>query len=82
MPTTPTLRNAFDPGAVKVLSEAFDDAWRSLQSSRNPAVDGARAARTRDMLARRIIEGAEQGERNPRRLRDYALERLDTRLRA
>jgi len=63
----------FDPETVRIMGGAFDDAWQSLQAS------GATFGRDRydpplqELLARRIIEMARRGERNPRQLRDGAL---------
>ena len=76
MPNTTNLRSAFDPGAVKMLTLAFDDAWSSLKVAHSIFADQNNARRTRDILARRIIEGAEHGERSPTKLRDYALARF------
>jgi hypothetical protein len=65
---------AFDPETVRILTEAFDEAWQSLEKS-GAAMDG-RAQETRDRLAKCIIELARTGERNRRLLRDNALLRL------
>jgi hypothetical protein len=64
---------AFDPEAVRVLVAALDDAWRSLQRSGVYFKSGGHAQATREKLARRIIEMAKLGERDPTRLRDDAL---------
>jgi hypothetical protein len=77
MPIIASLaQNAFDPESIRVLETAFDAAWKTVNSSGSDlAVDG-RAASTRELLAKRIIEMAERGESDPRRLVDDALAHL------
>ena len=62
--------SAFDPETIRVLTAAFEDAWRAVDRTANvgPDVDAAR-----DKLARLIIASAEGGERNPVKLRDAAI---------
>ena len=68
--------NAFDPETIRVLETALDTAWETLKTSGSAfAVDG-RAASTRELLAKRIIELTQLGERDPRRLADDALMHL------
>jgi hypothetical protein len=64
---------AFEPESVKILTEAFDDAWARLQASNAPygTEDYALAGRT--ILAKYIISAARQGEWNPKLLADNAL---------
>ena len=64
-----TVQGAFDPETLDVLKSAFDDAYRAL-----PA--GQRTAEMRTKLAERILRKASQGERDPLRLRAYALDAL------
>jgi len=59
----------FDPAATHVM-EAFDCACRSLRGIGQ--VDSVR-----EIIAKRIIEVAREGERDPDRLFDYALHGLD-----
>jgi hypothetical protein len=60
---------SFGPGEIEVLVTAFEDALRELQlSDREDPVTLT--------VARRVIELAKQGERDPVRLRDRALESL------
>jgi hypothetical protein len=63
----------FDPETVITLGTAFDEAWRSLQNSGVYFTSAHMAEATREGLARRIIESAKGGERDPGRLRDNAL---------
>jgi hypothetical protein len=57
---------AFDPQAVKALAAAYDDACAVLH-----VVDCADPRAT--IVAKKIIEHAQQGERDPIRLRDLVL---------
>jgi hypothetical protein len=64
---------AFEPAAVKILTDAFDDAWARLQASGAPYADPDYALAARTILARYIISTARKGEWNPKRLADDAL---------
>ena len=57
---------AFDPEAIEVLGAAYDKACRSLHDIGQPAI-------VREVIARRIIQVAQTGERNPDRLCAQAL---------
>ena len=60
---------SFGPGEIEVLVTAFEDALRELQlSDREDPVTLT--------VAKRLIELANEGERDPVRLRDRALESL------
>jgi hypothetical protein len=59
-----SLVGVFDDRATKVIGEAFDAACKHL--------DGA-GQHTYEVIARRIIEAAKSGERDPEKLRDWAL---------
>jgi hypothetical protein len=66
----------FDPETVIILGTAFDEAWRSLQNSGVYFTSVHTAEATRETLARRIVESAKRGERDPGRLCDNALDDL------
>jgi hypothetical protein len=66
------LAGAFDADEVRILVEAFEQAWKAVEASAPFASDGHKIA-TRELLALRIIEIAQLGERDPSRLRDDAL---------
>ena len=61
--------SAFDDEATQVLGKAYDIACRSLHRKGQPPV-------VQEILAKKIIEAAEQGERNPDRLAGIALTML------
>ena len=67
---------AFDSDTTALLASAFDAAWDTVKKSSNPLAANDRAAWTREVLAKRIIDRAQQGERDPKRLVDDALAHL------
>jgi hypothetical protein len=68
-----TASASFDPEATKILTTAFDTAWQTLKTSGNVLAADFRAASTRELLAKRIIEMGRRGERDPLRLVEDAL---------
>jgi len=66
-------KHTFDVDTTIILASAFDAAWLSLQISNNPVAADDRAAKTRGLLAQRLIEVAQRGERDKRRLVNEAL---------
>jgi hypothetical protein len=61
--------SSFDPPTLVVLEAAFDEAWLTLKSIGNTTVKP-------DELARSVLRLAMEGERNPVRLHDGALDGL------
>jgi hypothetical protein len=59
-------RSDFDDTLTKLMGEAFEAACRQLHEKGMPPV-------IQEILAKRIIEAAQRGERDPQRLRDAAL---------
>ena len=57
----------FDPETVAILRESLDNAWASLRPEQQ-------AAMLKTALAGRMLKSAAQGERDPDRLRDAALD--------
>ena len=66
--------DAFDPETAQIMSQAFQAAWDSLSQSGRVEAAPFRAERTREAMAKRIIELATNGERDPDRLREAGLE--------
>jgi hypothetical protein len=62
---------AFDPDAVKALTTAYEDVLATLGLER-------RTDPLTRMIARKIIEHAQRGERDPIRLRESVLKELET----
>jgi hypothetical protein len=61
--------SSFDPQTLMLIETAFDEAWLTLKSVGNKTVKP-------DELARSVLHVAMEGERDPVRLHDGALERL------
>jgi hypothetical protein len=61
--------NTFDPQTLVVLEAAFDEAWLTLKAVGNTSIKP-------DELARSMLRLALEGERDPVRLHDGALEGL------
>ena len=61
--------SSFDPQTLVLIEKAFDEAWLTLKFVGNKTVKP-------DELARSVLRVAMEGERDPIRLQDGALERL------
>jgi hypothetical protein len=55
----------FDPDTTKIMCHAFDQAWASLQDCGDDNTAPDREPFARKMLATRILQRANAGERNP-----------------
>jgi hypothetical protein len=60
------LGSVFDEHATKVMGEAFDAACKDLNDTGQPSI-------VYEVIAKRIIEVARSGERDPEKLRERAL---------
>ena len=60
------LGGVFDDSATKVMGEAFDAACKDLHDTGQPDI-------VYEVVATRIIEATKSGERDPDKLRDWAL---------
>ena len=63
------INSSFDPQTLALIETAFDEAWLTLKSVGNKTVKP-------EELARSVLRLAMEGERDPARLHDGALERL------
>ncbi len=71
MPLIPYLKEAsFDPEAIKAMTAAFEAVCEALQLAN-------RSDPLTEIVARKVIELAGTGERDPGRLRDLALRALN-----
>lgn len=68
MPFTP-YKQSLGPETLHAAYEAFDLGWADIQK-----LDGHDVQLARNLLAKLIVEAALKGERDPERLKDYALE--------
>ena len=68
-PILPFIRKAgavFDDRVTQIMGEAFDDACKELHDTGQPPL-------VYEVIAKRIIDAAKNGERDPTRLRNAAL---------
>ena len=64
---------AFDLSKTRTICDAFDDAWAFLQGLGSDLTQAPKSLATQTILAKRIIEMADQGLRDIPELRDDAL---------
>jgi hypothetical protein len=64
---------AFDFSKTRTICVAFDEAWAFLQGLGSDLTDASKSVATRTILAKRIIEMADQGLVDVPKLRDDAL---------
>lgn len=65
----PYSRNeSFDPETIRVMSLAFDAAWKELLDMGHSSTARYKANATREALAKRVIDIARRGEHDPARL--------------
>ena len=69
-------QTAFDPELIQVLGSALENAWDRIEESgsRFARPDYSRAMR--EVIAKRIIETAQRGVKDPKALADDAVEFL------
>ncbi len=63
----------FDPETIQVLASAFDDAWDRLQKSGSRFARPGYSRAMREVIARHIIEMAQQGVTDPRTLAEESV---------
>lgn len=67
--TSPSL----DSPTLEMLDQILEEAWQELLAGGATRADLEDEQANRDLLARRLIEAAEDGERDPLRLKQHAL---------
>ena len=67
------LQTAFDPDSIEVLVSALDEVWRRIQQSGSQFARPAYARVMREVIAKRIIEIAQQGVKDQQMLVDDAV---------
>jgi hypothetical protein len=58
----------FDPETIQLLAAAFDDAWDRIEKSGSRFARPAYSRATREIIAKRIIEMAQRGVKDPQAL--------------
>jgi hypothetical protein len=64
---------AFEFSKTRTICDAFDETWAFLQGLGSDLTEGSKSFATRTILAKRIIEMADQGLMDVTELRDDAL---------
>ena len=78
MPIVPLLaQSAFDPETIETLVSVFESAWRKVEQSGSKLASPAYKRAAQEIIAKRIIEMAQRGERNPHELAEDAVSFLD-----
>jgi hypothetical protein len=66
-------QTSFDPELVEVLASALDDAWCRIEKSGSRLARAGYARAMREVIAKHIIEAAQQGMNDPIVLADDAV---------
>jgi hypothetical protein len=76
---TPPLfaQSAFDPETIEILVSVFETAWRKVEQSGSKLASPAYERAAQEIIAKRIIEMAQRGERDPNTLAEDAVSYLD-----
>ena len=69
---------AFNVSKTRTICVAFDEAWAFLQGLGGKLTDASKSMATQTILAKRIIEMADQGLKEVPELRDDALASFNT----
>ena len=78
MPIVPLLeQSAFDPEFIKTLVSAYEDAWHKVEKSGSTFASPRYRRAAQEIVAKRIIEMAQRGEREPTQLAEDAVAYLD-----
>ena len=72
-PTSATRRASLDAEAARIAEQAVADAWQELVRSGSPAAQGRGKRVVCELMAQRVFSQASHGERDPDRLKQFAL---------
>ena len=61
-------QTAFDPELIETLVSAYEDAWQQIEQSGSAFASPRYRRAAQEIVAKRIIEMAQGGEREPARL--------------
>ncbi|MGA8613357.1 MAG: hypothetical protein WB760_16980 [Xanthobacteraceae bacterium] len=74
MPIVPLLaQSAFDPEFIETLVSAYEDAWERIEKSGSAFASPRYRRAAQEIVAKRIIEMAQRGEREPAQLAEDAV---------
>jgi hypothetical protein len=66
-------QSAFEPEVIDILAAAFESAWATIEKSGSSLASPRYKRVAQEILAKRIIETAQGGERDRQRLSDDAV---------
>lgn len=66
-------QSAFDPEVIETLAAAFEEAWQKIERSGSTFASPRYRRAAQEIVARRIIEMAQNGEREPAFLAEDAV---------
>ena len=69
-------QSAFDPEVIETLVRAYEDAWRQIENSGSAIASPRYRRAAQEIVAKRIIETAQRGEREPAKLAEDAVSYL------
>jgi hypothetical protein len=70
-------QSAFEPETIEILVSAFETAWRKVEQSGSKLASPAYERAAQEIIAKRIIEMAQGGQRDPNVLADDAVAYLE-----
>ena len=74
MPIIPLLaQSAFEPETIETLVSVFEAAWQKVEQSGSKLASPGYERAAQEIIAKRIIEMAQRGERDPGQLADDAV---------
>lgn len=78
MPIIPLLKqSAFEPEMIDILVSVFENAWRKVEQSGSKLSSPAYKRAAQEIIAKRIIEMAQRGGRDPAELAEDAVAYLE-----
>jgi hypothetical protein len=78
MSIIPLLKqSAFEPEMIEILVSVFETAWQKVEQSDSKLASPGYKRAAQEIIAKRIIEMAQRGERNPSELADDAVTYLE-----
>jgi hypothetical protein len=70
-------QSAFEPETIEILVSVFETAWRKVETSGSKLASPGYRRAAQEIIAKRIIEMAQRGERNPDGLAEDAVAHLN-----
>ena len=70
-------QSAFEPEMIETLVSVFEAAWQKVEQSGSKFASPAYKRAAQEIIAKRIIEMAQRGERDPKVLADDAVSFLE-----